>query len=119
MRRFVRHGLRLAVVLVLTSGVHARAGFLFETIDVPGASFTTHASGINDVGEVVGGYFGGVGHHGFLYDGGGFTAIDVPGASLTDASGINDAGQVVGIFYDSADGGHGFLATPAVPEPPG
>ena len=48
------------------------------------------------------------GLHGFLYTGGSFTQIDVPGASQTLAYGINSAGQIVGNFFDST-GGHGFL----------
>ena len=53
MRRFVRYGLRLAVVLALASGGRARAGYMFQTIDVPGAT-DTHASGINGAGQIVG-----------------------------------------------------------------
>jgi hypothetical protein len=42
----------------------------------------------------------------FLYTGGTFTQIDVPG----EADGINDAGQIVGSFSNST-GTHGFLDT--------
>src|SRR6266542_2245758 len=47
--------------------------------------------------------------HGFLYTGGTFTTIDVPGAIRTNAFGINDAGQIVGFFQDTSGGTHGFL----------
>ncbi|HEY3197518.1 MAG TPA: PEP-CTERM sorting domain-containing protein, partial [Nitrospirales bacterium] len=95
------------------------SGGIFTPINVPGAS-STLAHGINDAGQIVGGYNVGSGYHGFLYSGGSFTPIDVPGASSTQANGINDAGQIVGSFDDVIGGIHGFLATPvssSIPEP--
>jgi probable HAF family extracellular repeat protein len=58
----------------------------------------------------VGTYAGASGTSGFLYSGGTFSNIGVPGAILTSPSGINSAGQVVG-FYDITDNvnHHGFL----------
>ena len=54
--------------------------------------------GINDAGQIVGDYRDSSdGIHGFLYSGGAFTTIDVPGAQHL-ASGINDAGQIVGSY---------------------
>jgi uncharacterized membrane protein len=48
-------------------------------------------------------------NHGFLYNGGSVTTIDVPGATVEiEAFGINDAGQIAGRYGD-ATGGHGFL----------
>jgi len=38
--------------------------------------------------------------HGFLYSGGTFTTLDVPGSLLTQAFGINDSGEIVGRFVD-------------------
>src|SRR4051794_39418700 len=67
MSPFVRYGLRLAVALALASGGRVDAGgYVFQTIDVPGASATA-PQGINDAGQIVGFYrdSGGVGH-GFL-----------------------------------------------------
>jgi hypothetical protein len=53
---------------------------------------------------------------GYLYTGGNFTTIDVPGAQNTWAQGINGSGQIVGSFTDATrEREHGFLATP-VPE---
>jgi FkbM family methyltransferase len=54
-RPFARYGLRLAVVLALASGARARAGYMSQTIDVPGA-IGTQAEGINDSGQIVGRY---------------------------------------------------------------
>ena len=49
------------------------------------------------------------GPHGFLYDRGRFTAIDVPGVADTRARGINNLGQIAGLFFDSSGGTHGFV----------
>lgn len=38
-----------------------------------------------------------------------FTALDVPGATLTNAQGINHQGDIVGFFVDAAGQQHGFL----------
>jgi probable HAF family extracellular repeat protein len=57
-------------------------------------------SAINNNG-VVAGYFqdtNGV-VHGFLYSGGRFTQIDVPGALATGLSAINDSDDLVGIMF--------------------
>jgi len=81
----------------------------FIQIDVPGAS-STGANGINDAGQIVGGFGSRTGgSHSFLYSGGSFAQIDVPGAVGTGANGINNAGQIVGIFGNSTGGDHGFL----------
>jgi probable HAF family extracellular repeat protein len=69
------------------------------------------ATGINASGQIVGVYdandvYGPL--HGFLYDQGSYTTLDVPGASRTGASGINASGQIVG-WYGDAVGVHGFL----------
>ena len=60
----------------------------------------TDAFGINDRGQIVGVYTVGTiqQQHGFLWDGSGFTTIDVPGAIWTQAEGINNRGQVVGFY---------------------
>jgi uncharacterized membrane protein len=80
-------------------------------IDVPGSvANTTRALRINNRGQVVGFYFFDT-HHGFLFDQGRFTTIDVPGAVATELTGINGAGHIVGFFND-AGGQHGFVAIP-------
>ena len=57
--------------------------------------------GINNRGQVVGGYLDAEGRpHGFLWDKGRFTTIDVPGAVATQATDINDRGEMVGFFGD-------------------
>ena len=84
---------------------------VFTTLDVPGSDLT-EAVGLNDRGQVVGDYRDastGV-FHGFAWDAGVFSTIDVPfpGATSTAAQGINRFGDIVG-FYDDANGRHGFL----------
>ena len=99
-------------------------GGVFTTFVVPGATSTnTAARGINATGQIVGTFNDttlaplpfpvGYTPRGFLYSGGVFTTIDVPGASETFAYGINETGQIVGTFVD-ATGAHGFLDTGGV-----
>jgi uncharacterized membrane protein len=91
-------------------------GGTFTQIDVPGVPGDTAAVGINNLGQIVGGFFDiSTGGHGFLDTGGSFIAFDVPGAQSTEASGVNDAGLIVGTFdvLPPPPGGalrtHGFL----------
>jgi uncharacterized membrane protein len=103
---FVFHG------FLLSNGV-------FSTIDFPGAA-STLASGINDVGEIVGFYcptsnFCGSPlpptAHGFVLSGGVFTSFDPPGSIFTNGGRINSEGRIAG-YYQSADGKtHVFLRT--------
>ena len=84
---------------------------VFTTLDVPGSDLT-EAVGLNDRGQVVGDYrdAGSGVFHGFVWDAGVFSTIDVPfpGAISTAAVGINRFGDIVG-FYDDANGRHGFV----------
>ena len=82
-----------------------------ETTPIDPPSTYTEPHGINDRGQIVGGFIDSTGLHGFLDIAGNFTQLDVPGSTFTDALGINDRGQIVGDFEDST-GVHGFLATP-------
>ena len=71
----------------------------FKELDDPLGPDQTTLNGINDRGEIVGSYSdaSGVGH-GFFYDRGKFTTIDVPGASFTAATAINNSGTIVGAY---------------------
>jgi uncharacterized membrane protein len=84
----------------------------FETLDFPGADFTT-VFGINDRGDVVGIYRDRSGKtHGFARRGGMFTSIDFPGAEFTMARGIGPAGDVVGAYRlagEPDENLHGFM----------
>ena len=46
--------------------------------------------------------------HGFLFSGGTFTPIDVPGAQATSSNDINNAGLIVGFFTDAAGNTRGY-----------
>ena len=64
-------------------------------------SLLTEAIGINDVGQIVGDYRDEDGFfHGFIYENGAYTTIDVPFISSPDtgALGINNLGEVVGCY---------------------
>ena len=86
--------------------LHAGVAYSFATLDFPGGS-ATQALGINNGGQIVGRYSGGLGV-GFVYAAGGYTSINVPGSSFTFANGINDNLQIVGNFC-CAPGEVGFL----------
>jgi len=89
-------------------------GWSYTTLDFTGAT-STIAYGISNNGTIVGTYD----NHGFIYANNQFTTFDVPGALYTDLYGVNNSGQLAGYYYDPANGGFGFLATPnPVPLPP-
>jgi probable HAF family extracellular repeat protein len=103
--------LRAVVALGLFVGVtgHARADYIFTTLDVPGSTQTT-AYGINSAGQVVGDYLDARGfRHGFLLTNGSYTTLDVQGPGYTQALGLNNVGQIVGSYIDSLGVQHGFL----------
>ena len=94
------------------------------TIAVPGAAQSPLGPapyGINNRGQVVGSYTdaGVVPNpdgtvpprtvHGFLWQRGRITRLDVPGSLLTVAFGVNDRGQVAGGYQDAQGTEHGFV----------
>jgi uncharacterized membrane protein len=103
-------------------------GFLFNlgeytTIDDPNANAKfgttgTFAVGINDPGQIVGGFYAGANdvEYGFVFSGGKYITISDPNAGTggqqgTQADGINDFGQIVGGYIDARGNIHGYLAT--------
>jgi probable HAF family extracellular repeat protein len=97
-----------------SSGFHH--GFLyndgnFTVFDVSGARFT-EPHGINDAGQIVGGFLTTT-VQGFAYNSGNITVLDISGSVETVANGINGRGQIVGYSEDNTGLFHGFLATPA------
>jgi hypothetical protein len=85
--------------------------FDFRTVEVPGAKRTV-ASGIDDVGQIVGYYDDSVGTHGFVLRADRFATIDFPDAVFTIALGIGAHGEIVGAYRmpgEPAVNVHGFL----------
>jgi probable HAF family extracellular repeat protein len=73
---------------------------------------TSFARGINNRGDIVGGYFDDDGtERGFLFRHGTLTTIDVPfaGSLGTQLDGLNDSGIIVGVWVDGAFTVHGFI----------
>ncbi|HKE57533.1 MAG TPA: SpvB/TcaC N-terminal domain-containing protein, partial [Pyrinomonadaceae bacterium] len=76
------------------------------------ANSSTFIADINNLNQIVGGYFDPTGEiqHGFFRDKDAFITIDFPGSSITWLNGINDLGQMVGSYFDDATQKfHGFL----------
>src|ERR1700751_3642541 len=92
------HAPRLYAVLLLSLIAAALAPSTraqvtnFASLDVPGATLTRPFD-VNNFGVIVGRFDDQNGTHGFVYQGGSFTAIDFPSAELTVAMGINDSGD--------------------------
>jgi probable HAF family extracellular repeat protein len=116
MRRYLLSAVLFLSVLLSTVVAAQDASYTFTTIDAPNASATV-AVDLNNHGQVVGYYYeindpSGLAH-GFLYDQGRITTIDVPAAlytegtsiHYTEVAAINARGQIIGNY----DGNHGFL----------
>jgi hypothetical protein len=94
-------------------------GFQYTSFQVPGSSSTV-ASGVNNLGDIVGTFVSDGVQSGFLYTGGTFQTIACPNSGSTIAQGINDAGVVVGWCSESGsvvgfiyqNGSYRFVAYP-------
>lgn len=77
------------------------------------------ARDINNSGQVAGYFFDGTGRHGCIYDGAGYTVVDLEGLPGVALQGLNDRGQLIGSYLTPTGGSRGFIATPRaeVPEP--
>ena len=76
----------------------------------------TVLTGINDPGEIVGGYndgvqnnIGGFYSYSLTITNGRLTPVTIPGAQQSAAEGINDGGTIVGSYYDGSDHLHGYI----------
>ena len=93
-----------SVILVIIGSSTAKAGYIYTTIRDPN-SVNTYAFGINNAGQIVGQSDAAA----YVYNGGVFTALDLPFAvNYATATGINNSGQIAG-FYSDSTGGHGFV----------
>jgi uncharacterized membrane protein len=87
----------------------------FTNFSAPGAILGgTLAHGVNSTGQIVG-YAGGavVGgvagpYQGFVYSGGAYQFLNVPGATDTVAEGINSTGEIVG-YWQTSTRASGFI----------
>ena len=73
---------------------------------------TSFARGINNRGDIVGGYAGSDGkEHGFIIRQGKLKKFDAPfpGSVGTQLNAINDSGTIVGVWIDGSLSGHGFI----------
>ena len=65
---------------------------------------STFAMGENNAGTIVGNYQDHAGNeHGFIYQHGTFTTVDMPGASGTYLNAINNNGEIVGSYYTPSE----------------
>jgi len=87
------------------------SGGKYTPIAVPFAgALATFPYGINNSGEIVGGWWdSNKDEHGFTLIGGTYTSFDYPGATETGGFGINSTGDIVGGYYDASGVPHGFL----------
>jgi len=109
-----QHKIR-AVYLMDTTGKYLH--FTFPHDRYPRDSVSIEVGGLNDSNQIVGAWTayrnGVLTRHGFLYDSGTITQLDVPGAAVTQPRAINDSGEIVGDWTDSVGVTHGFLWTAA------
>jgi probable HAF family extracellular repeat protein len=109
-----RHKIR-AVYLMDATGKYLH--FTFPHDSYPHDSVSIEVGGLNNSNQIAGrwtAYGNGVlVRHGFLYDSGTITQLDMPGAAVTQPRAINDSGEIVGDWTDSAGVTHGFLWTAA------
>jgi probable HAF family extracellular repeat protein len=78
----------------------------FKMILPPGTHVYIYATGVNNLGEIVG-WTTGTSDQGFAYKAGKYQTIAVPGAYDTEAWGVNDGGILAG-WYDVGGTAYGF-----------
>lgn len=95
-------------------GDHTNHGYMVtkratSLVDYPGGT-STFISGLNPVGEIVGGYedTNSV-EHGFLFSHGQYIAVDFPEWTSSYANGIDPQGDIVGRYTDAQGVYHGYF----------
>ena len=94
MSRMIRWGWMPAAFLLLSTMAEASAVYTITDLGTLPGTTLSFATGINDLGQVVGHSDGATGSQSFLYSNGQMTAINDP-VSGAPAGGINNSGQVV------------------------
>jgi hypothetical protein len=119
----------LATASLLAPTRASGGGYIFKTIDAPGAIGGTFAAGVNASGLVTGYYAGAGGaYHGFIWQNGMLTPVDyngVSGVASTFLFQVNSSGQAAG-YYTGSDGhSHSLIYNSAggtwtpIPDAPG
>jgi probable HAF family extracellular repeat protein len=109
----------IVIALFLLASTAQASTYTFSSFDYPDAVLTV-ANGINNNGDIVGGYelnhpiinpFPDSAY--LLNSGGTFTTINLPvmDAFRTVANGINDSGTIVGFYADNDLANHAFIDT--------
>lgn len=88
------------VALLLPFSALAQVTYTFTPLNYPGAT-DTEPGGINNAGQISGGYIAPPVENGFLYNTGTFTPLTYPGATTSYADTINNNAQVVGVYQPS------------------
>jgi hypothetical protein len=96
------------------NGDQTQHGFMVKNgvtslVDYPGSTWV-FISGLNPVGEIVGGH-GDANYveHGFLYTHGRYIAVDFPEWTSSYANGIDPQGDIVGRYTDAQGVYHGYF----------
>ena len=69
-----------ALLLSFAVGTANAQSYTYFSFDAPGSTLTVPA-GINNCGQIVGGFDDAAGRHGFLRTGATYTVIEAPGAT--------------------------------------
>jgi probable HAF family extracellular repeat protein len=85
----------LALFYMLPAILFGGTVYTWTDMGTYGGASTT-ANGLNNKGEVVGGYFVSGGFHAWRYSGGVFTDLGTMGGVISEANAINDSGQITG-----------------------
>lgn len=83
-----------------------KIGDTYNTIDPPGSTYTT-ALGLNNSNRIVGTYYKNGVRYGFIYNGTGYSDLDLFEPGRTVPRGISDTGLIVGDY--TAPQNHGFI----------
>jgi uncharacterized protein (TIGR03437 family) len=95
----------LLTTLAISVGLASAQSFTYTTVDPPGSNGAT-VNGLNNLGQMVGGYTDANGvSHGFVRsaDGTTYRTFDAPGAvpGSTNITAINNVGQITGTFRNA------------------
>ena len=127
--RIWRGCIGLTITLLLAASRADAGGYIFQTIDAPGAAGGTFAAGVNASGLVSGYYADASGaYHGFIWQNGTLTPIDYTGVAGVVGTFLfqdNSSGQVAGYYTGSDGNSHSLIYNSAggnwttVPDAPG